>query len=154
MHLGDGGGGNGGIVKVAKAFLHLAAQLGLHGGAGLASGKWRQAVLKGGEISGEGLAEQVGTGGKRLAQLDETRAHFLQRGGQPQTGALRVAVAPKQPGHETQGGGNAENIEHEQGVVASENADDPHKPGCVAQGGQHQIRQAEWRAAIPPERLR
>ena len=80
MDLGDRGGcDRRSSSKRAEEFAERLAEIALDGGARLRAGKRRQTVLQLRQIGGDVLADEIGAGGERLAELDEARAQRLQR---------------------------------------------------------------------------
>ena len=69
--------------KERKSARERLAELALDRGARLGAGKRRQPVLQLREIGRHLLADEIGAGRQRLAELDEARPHRLQRHGQP-----------------------------------------------------------------------
>ena len=81
--------------------------------------EWRQPVLQRGEVGGDLVAEQVGAGRKHLPELDEARAQFVERGGEPFAGtgsAAPFGCAGRCARHEAaaprQSAGRAETARH------------------------------------------
>ena len=90
------------IVEAGEQRVDRLAELGLDDAPGLGAGEGRQVVLQSRQVGGDLLAQKVGAGRQRLAELDEGRAHLLQRRRQPLARPARVAArartaAPRRP---------------------------------------------------------
>src|SRR5208283_1341851 len=135
----------------------------------LAAREGRQAVLQARQVGGDRLAEKIGPGRQQLSELDEARAHFGERRGQPLARARlgRIGTASEQAGDAQQRGSSGNRIQREQRVVPREgqaNSDKANEVAGAAQKperrltrkpvGKLQRRQAEWSAATPPVRVR
>ena len=92
MRLGDRGGGDGRLeagVEAVEGPLKGALNLRL----GDLRRERRQGVLQAAEVDGEGCAENIRAGGKKLAELDRHGAELLERPRQPFTGAPLACAA-------------------------------------------------------------
>ena len=83
MDLGDRGGGDRRVVEAGEQRVDRLAELGLDGAPRLGAGEGRQVVLQLRQVGGDLFAQKIGAGRQRLAELDEGRAHLLQRRRQP-----------------------------------------------------------------------
>ena len=132
VHLGDGGGRQGG-AEAGKQRLHRLAEGAGDLGPCLNFRKRRQAVLQMLQGARELGAHDIGPRRQHLAQLDIGRSQPLQRAGEPRTGVrLLRTKGPRRPGEQPGG------IKKAQGTG----------------DGNHYSRQAECMAAMPPDRLR
>src|SRR5271157_689899 len=78
-----------GFVERRKQRLERTGELGLDQRTRLASGERRQAVLQARQIEGDLLAEEIGSGRQKLAELDEARPELAEGRGEPLTRARR-----------------------------------------------------------------
>ncbi len=114
------------------------------------------------EIGGDMIAEHVGAGGQRLTELDERRAGRLQRARQLFAGRARRGAEEGAGEHSaTARGGSRPSIGRQRVVARQASATSPNSGRDCGRCGASmkpaalfQIRQAECRAAMPPERFR
>lgn len=162
VDLGDGGGGHRDIVEATKENVRRLLQLLFDDPPGDGSLERRQPVAQVSQIGGEIVAENVGAGGQRLPQLDERRAGGLQGTGEllPQPSLATAGNGPQSLHHRPR---RIERLDRRQRVVSRQDRHQSEHARKVAAGPKHgyrataplpQIRQAEWSAAIPPDRLR
>ena len=135
-------------------------QFARHFGPGLAARKGRKPVLKAGEIGGRLVAQDIGAGGKELSEFDGDGPKIDEGGGQPFPRPAACPAPAEEPRHlqdrRRQPRALDQLGEGRQRPVARQGAGHDQEPGDVARPAeQHrQIRQAEWSAAMPPERFR
>src|SRR5262249_56928426 len=107
--------------------------------------------------------QHVGGAGEGLTRLDEGGAEVDGGSGAPLAGSARLLRAGEDAREEQDRGRQPRPLdllqERGEGPVPSQDACDRRQPGDVATGAKQtalpsQMRQAEWRAAIPPEGLR
>jgi len=98
MDLGDGSGCYRTLVKGCEQTIEWAGELGLDKGLRLGARERREAVLQAGQIGSDLLAEEIGPGRQKLAELNEARPQFFERGGEPLTRSRQdpAAAACKQ----------------------------------------------------------
>ncbi len=138
MDLGDRGRGNRGFVERGEQGFERPAELGLDRRPRLVPRKRRQAILEARQIGRDLFAEDIGPGRQQLAELDEARPHFVERGGEPLTRARGRRTAPtgKDPGAAQIEGEPGDGGKRKQRVVAREGQADRGEPGEVAQAAQ------------------
>ena len=161
VHLGDGGGRDRRVVEAEEQRLQRLAELGLE--------RWprppRPEMAAGGPAAGPGrrhlLAQYVGAGGEELAELDEDGAEIDQgaRPGARPAGPVSFSREKSRASSRMAGASPAPSICCRKGASAPWRA--RVRATVVsramlrqARNKRPQMRQAEWRAAMPPERLR
>ena len=150
MNLSDRGGGDRPFVERCEQAPQWTAEFGLDQGARRSAGKRRQAVLQARQIEGDFLAEDIGSSGQQLAELDKARPQFVERGGEPLTGARpeRAAATRKQPAEAQQWRGTGDGLQRKERVVPCQCQADPHQARKIAQAvkdpeiGSQQVRDA------------
>jgi hypothetical protein len=95
MHLRHRGGGHRAALEAGEDLVHRLAVGLLQLRDRLFGGKGRHAILQSRQFVGDVQRQQVATGGKHLAELDEDRTQVLQGLAQPH-GTRRRDVAPEQ----------------------------------------------------------
>ncbi len=137
MDLCDRGGGDRLIVETREQGVDRLAELALDRGARLASRKGRQMVLQPRQVGRDPFAQEIGAGRQRLAELDEARAHVLQRRRQPLARAAFVAARTEQPRPGDQCRRDAQDLQRKQGIVPREAEREPKQPPGIAQRAKH-----------------
>ena len=99
MDLGDGSRGDGAIVERVEQRLHRRAEFDGDRRPRLFRWKGRQAIAKPRQIGGGSRADQIGPGGKRLTQFDETGAQRHSGVGERLPETLFRRAAPRQQPH-------------------------------------------------------
>ena len=96
-----------------------------------ATGKRRQAILERCQIVGDVVAQEIGAGREALAELDEGRAHLLERRGQP---LARPALGPlvhERPGQPQERQRLGQQLEGKERVVPRQRPPDTDHPPTV-----------------------
>ena len=140
VNLGDGRRRHRLVVEAGKKGVHGLPQFLFDGGPGLMGGKRRQTVLKLRKVLRHFLAQEIGPGGERLAQLDKARARLVQGPGQPLPrapgGAFGVTRAGQPPGQGDHHGGDLQMFEGKQRIVAGQRPRHLEKPPDIAERAQ------------------
>jgi hypothetical protein len=93
MDLGDRSGRYRPLVKGCEQIVERAGELGLDQCTSLGARERREVVLQAGEIGSDLFAEEIGSGGQKLAELYEARPQFFERGGEPLTRSRQHSAA-------------------------------------------------------------
>ena len=117
MHLGDRGSGNRRVVEAGEQRVERLAELGLDDSPGFGAGEGRQVVLQLRQVGSDPFAQEIGAGRQGLAELDEGRAHLLQRRRQPLARPARIAAACEQTRPRDQRRRDAQDFQREQRIV-------------------------------------
>jgi hypothetical protein len=93
MDLGDRSSCYRPLVKGVEEIVDRAGELGLDQGPRLGARERWEPVLQAGEIGSDLFAEEIGSGGQKLAELDEARSQFFEGGGKPLTRSRQDSAA-------------------------------------------------------------
>ena len=142
MDLRDRCRGNRRIVERREQIVHRSAELRGNRGPGVGSVKGGQVVLKGCQVVGKFVADQVGADRQRLAKLYEGRSQHRHRRGQALARSHSAEFPPArgdqhQPQHAEDDFGNAEPLERKQRIVARQYTGDRNYTAKMAQACKH-----------------
>ena len=152
VDLGDGSRGDGAIVERVEQRLHRRAELDGDRRSRLFRRKGRQAIAKPRQIGGCSRADQIGPGGKRLTQFDETGAQRHSGVGERLPETLFGRAAPRQQPHRARQPRRrrADSFERRKRIVPRQNARDPRQTPEIEKRAGHQTRQPQCNRTIPP----
>ncbi len=155
MDLGDRSGCYRRLVKGCEQSVKRAGELRLDQRPRLGAGERRELVLQAGEIGSDLLAEEIGSGGQKLAEFYKAGPQFFERGGEPLTRPRQhpAAAARKQMTKPHKGHCGRDGRQRRQCVVPREGKADPdqsHKIAGAAQkpkSGSERVRGARQNGA-------
>ena len=138
MDLGDGSSGYRSLVEGCEQTVERAGELGLDQGPRLRARERRELVLQTGEIGGDLLAQEIGSGGQKLAELDEARPQFFEGGGEPLTRSRQdpAAASCKQMTKPHKRHCGRDGGQRRQRIVPGERKTDPDQPHKIADAAQ------------------
>ena len=152
MNLGDRGSGDR-RAEAGKSLCHRPIQRLRDNGFSFGLRKRRQPVLQAFQIARHHHADDIGTGGEELAELQVSRSEPRQRPREAWTGFGSGSLDdPSQAKRELSGGRYQRRINDTEHPFAREHKTGAGEPRDVGQGRDHK-RQPECTATMPPERL-
>ena len=152
VDLGDGSRGDGAIVERVEQRLHRRAEFDGDRRPRLFRWKGRQAIAKPRQIGGGSRADQIGPGGKRLTQFDETGAQRHSGVGERLPETLFRRAAPRQQPHRARQPRRrrADSFERRKRIVPRQHARHPRQTPEIEKSAGHQTRQPQCNRTIPP----
>ena len=138
MHLRNGGCSNRADIKFTKEITNVPAKFNLDDFLRQSAIKRGQGILQRGEVIRQFFAQQIGSGGQGLTQLDEARPHILKGPGQTLTGPPVRALAPQQPGNPERRGRRCKAGKRKQRIMPGQYGSQPEHPEYMSNGSDHQ----------------